>query len=136
MDMEKINIVVFTAIMLAFFCFFPLAAQAIEDRGTGDYSEAVGETNYMLEWRQGDASDRSIKLVSANSEMIHTATEERENMENNQEENEDENERADIPAGYFFLLVIWLSILYAVFVLSRMRSKKENNQNKPPKKHQ
>jgi len=42
--------------------------------------------------------------------------------EDNTEEAEDEDN--GVPPGYIFLLVVWLSVMYALFILSRMKSKK------------
>ena len=43
---------------------------------------------------------------------------------NNNSDNNNEDDAPVISAGYVFLMIIWLSVLYAVFVLSRMKSKK------------
>jgi len=53
--------------------------------------------------------------------VVHRAV-----LSDNDEEkgkNEEEDDSV-ITAGYVFFLVVWISILYALFIMTRMRSKK------------
>ncbi len=116
--MKNVNILLkltaVTCILFFILLFSPgdaLSGNFVNVPGVPDDNNFIKNENYCLPGHANIAADK--------------------NVDHNQEKEDNTNNEDDIAdiitPGYVFLVVIWISILYALFIMTRMRSKKKND---------